>query len=666
MKSKQKQMKQEGGITLIALIITIIVLVILAAVTLNSIFGSNIVGIATNGAINYAEEQQKELGMLNDVSDLLGDITGDTDRPMSPSITLSGTKGNNDIYTSNVTVTISINKGLEQTGTIKLHYKINDGEEQITEEDVSFEVSEEGITTIIAWTENEKGNLSDNYETSFTINKTAPSNPTIYLSGDIGDNNYYTTDVGVTINAGDASNISSIKYKVEEANAIQETEVQGTTATFDITADGTSTVTAYIINNAGLTSEEITQVVNKDTTDPSTASIALSGEPGETSISVTANGADATSGVASYIFQYSTTSETEEFTTALEVQNTANSCTFEYQDLASDTTYYLRVIVKDRAGNTTTSTVISVKTKTTELNFGEMTEEEIKEEIGKYVSYIPTSGTFSDHIGTTYSGSSSNSRISTETNLDWRILFVEDNTLTLISDTVSNIGFYLMDANGYNNGVLLLNNACKALYSNNNLGAVGRSIKIEDIESVSTYKETNTEYDYGSWNEYTSSERYYPNIFAQEKNGAPNGVWGTVLERSEQTSYITGKSHASSSLNGKTNSPLVAPNIMDAAYMNSTYIEIFTYKQLPEDDDPTDRYWLASRGVCFYYSTANFFMEGVEENDLSSKTMLGSDGRPADDMGYDIRPVVEIDLTKVNIGLTGNGSSSSPYSITAK
>ena len=77
---------------------------------------------------------------------------------MSPAITLSGTKGNNDIYTSNVTVTISINKGLEQTGTIKLHYKINGGEEQVSEEDVSFEVSEEGTTTITAWTENERGN----------------------------------------------------------------------------------------------------------------------------------------------------------------------------------------------------------------------------------------------------------------------------------------------------------------------------------------------------------------------------------------------------------------------------------------------------------------------------------------------------------------------------
>ena len=56
------------------LLITIIVLVILAAVTLNSIFGSNIIGIAINGAMGYAEEQQKELGMLNNVSGILSDI----------------------------------------------------------------------------------------------------------------------------------------------------------------------------------------------------------------------------------------------------------------------------------------------------------------------------------------------------------------------------------------------------------------------------------------------------------------------------------------------------------------------------------------------------------------------------------------------------------------
>ena len=646
MKHKVKPIKQEGGITLIALIITIIVLVILAAVTLNSIFGSNIIGLATNGAINYAEEQQKELGMLNDVSDMLGDITGDTDRPMSPSITLSGTKGNNDIYTSNVTVTISINKGLEQTGAIKLHYKINDGEEQITEEDVSFEVSTEGTTKVTAWTENEKGNLSNNAETSFTINKTAPTSPTISLNGTEGENGYYISDVGVTINAGDASNVSSIKYKVEGANPIAEIEVQGSTADFDITQDGTSTITAYIINSAGLTSEEITQVVNKDTTAPSTATIAVSGEPGETSVAVTANGQDATSGVASYIFQYSTTSEKDGFTSMDPVDSTSNSCAFTYQELASNTTYYLRVVVKDRAGNTTPSTAINAATKKP------LTETELAMNIGKYVDYTPVSGTFSDHVGTTYSGSSSNSQMSTITTLKWRILFVEDNKLTLISDTTANTGFGLNFANGYNNGVLLLNNACKSMYSNNSLGATGRSLNIDDIEAVSIYDKN----DYSSYGkDYTSSSKYYPNIFADELTGSVNGEYGKNLNVSDQTGYVTGGYSQATTLEGKNTYYSYS---MSTSYMSETYYSMLVSEKLPI-------YWLASRCASgSYYVTFGIFC--VNNSNVEGEWLYDSRNNGGSNSNNAIRPVVEINLNQVNVGLTGDGGADTPYSIEAK
>ena len=646
MKSKQKQMKQEGGITLIALIITIIVLVILAAVTLNSIFGSNIVGIATNGALNYAEEQQKELGMLNDVSDMLGEITGDTDRPMSPTITLSGTKGNNDIYTSNVMVTISINKGLEQTGTIKLHYKINDGEEQITEEDVSFEISAEGTTKITAWTENEKGNLSDNYETSFTINKTAPSTPTISLNGTEGESGYYITDVGVTINAGDASNVASIKYKVEGANPIEETEATGTTANFDITADGTSTITAYIINNAGLTSEEITQEVNKDATVPSTASIALSGEAGETSIAVTANGEDATSGVASYAFQYSTTNEESGFTTADEVQNTANSCTFEYQDLASNTTYYLRVIVKDRAGKTTASIAVPATTKKSELS-----EEELANDTGKYVAYTPVSGTFSDHVGSTYSGDNpggeegDNFTMSTIQNLKWKILDVENNKLMLISETVANSGFILESANGYNNSVLLLNNACKAMYSNSDW-ATGRSIKMEDITKHSSYSpqyETETMTDPG---------KYYPNILKDEKTAIIDGIEGKKYGESDQDTYITtGYSQASTLTVLYT-----ADSFYLSQYVQTKYLNLFN----------TGEYWIATRAKSAGPNGASWYMRCIKSGYLDCEFLFATYELAGADNKHAIRPVVEIDLTKVNVGLSGDGSSGSPYSIEVK
>ena len=644
MKHKVKPIKQEGGITLIALIITIIVLVILAAVTLNSIFGSNIIGLATNGAINYAEEQQKELGMLNDVSDLLGDITGDTDRPMSPSISLNGTKGNNDIYTSNVTVTISINKGLEQTGTIKLHYKINDGEEQITEEDVSFEVSEEGTTTIIAWTENEKGNLSNNAETSFTINKTAPSTPTINLNGTEGENGYYISDVGVTINAGNTADVASIKYKVEGANPIEETEATGTTTNFDITQDGTSTITAYIINNAGLTSEEITQEVNKDATVPSTSTIALSGEAGETSISVTANGADATSGVGSYVFQYSTTNEENSFTTMNTVDNTSNSCTFEYQDLASNTTYYLRVVVKDKAGNTLPSTAVPATTKKAGLS-----DTELASNVGKYVDYTPVSGSFTSQG--TYIGDASGRKFSTITSLKWRIMFVDNTTITLISDTTANTRFYLAGANGYNNGVKLLDDACKAMYSNSSLSAVGRSLKIRDIEAVSSFDKSSYS-NYGR--EYSTSYKYYPNIFADELTGSVNEIYGKDLDLSDQTGYVTGYSNTTT-LKGKWT--YYSYN-MSTSYMTATYYSMFVLEN-------STTYWLASRCVDLSSSTANFRVFFVSGDAVGARWLYDSGSRH-DAASFAVRPVVEINLSKVNIGLTGDGGENTPYSIEAK
>ena len=658
MKHKEKQIKQEGGITLIALIITIIVLVILAAVTLNSIFGNNIIEIATNGAINYAEEQQKELGMLNDVSDLLGEVTGDTDRPMMPSITLDGTKGNNDIFTSNVTVEISINRGIEQTGVIKLHYQINDGEEQITEEDVSLEIDTEGTTKIIVWAENERGNISDKQEISFTINKTAPSNPTISLAGTEGENGYYITNIGVIINAGDTSNVASIKYKVEGANPIQETEVQGANATFDITQDGTSTITAYIINNAGLTSETITKEVNKDEAGPSTATIALSGEAEETSITVNANGEDATSGIASYSFQYSTTSSEDGFTTKEEVKNTSTSCTYTYQDLTSDTTYYLRVVVKDRAGKTTESLAVTVRTKTAELNFGEMTEEEINEEIGKYVDYTPTYGNFSEHTNSSYSGSSENSSVSTDTSIKWEILSVGNNILTLISDKAVNSDFTLYGYNGYNNGVLLLNNACKAMYSNSSLGAEGRSLNIDDIETVSSYSGASLDEE----KPLPIGYRYYPNIYRYEETGAPHGTYGEYgkFGLSEQENYITGYTYGSTSFKGKSTSYNYT---MSTTYMSEKYVTLFS------SSTPT---WVASRCM-FYGGWFVFSVFYIDNNEVNFSMLYFSDNGTGSESGpslygesYALRPVVEIDLTKVNIGLTGDGSSTSPYSIELK
>ena len=59
-------LREEKGITLVALIITIIVLIILAAVTIIAVKESNMTNIAVNGTQNYAQAQVDESNKLED------------------------------------------------------------------------------------------------------------------------------------------------------------------------------------------------------------------------------------------------------------------------------------------------------------------------------------------------------------------------------------------------------------------------------------------------------------------------------------------------------------------------------------------------------------------------------------------------------------------------
>ena len=68
------KIREESGITLVALIITIIVLVILAAVTINAAFNSGIIDTAVNGAVNYADAQKKEQITFDDLDKNIQDI----------------------------------------------------------------------------------------------------------------------------------------------------------------------------------------------------------------------------------------------------------------------------------------------------------------------------------------------------------------------------------------------------------------------------------------------------------------------------------------------------------------------------------------------------------------------------------------------------------------
>ena len=79
MKNKKIKNKQEKGITLIALVVTIVVLLILAGVSISLVLNNNgVISKAKEARNQYAEAQTNDEKQLNEVSDWIKETVGDT------------------------------------------------------------------------------------------------------------------------------------------------------------------------------------------------------------------------------------------------------------------------------------------------------------------------------------------------------------------------------------------------------------------------------------------------------------------------------------------------------------------------------------------------------------------------------------------------------------
>jgi hypothetical protein len=94
---------------------------------------------------------------------------------------------------------------------------------------------------------------------------------TASLSGADGTDGWYTSDVVVTLNAGDESGgggVKEITYFAGGAQTIPPTTVSGNTASFPITAEGTTMVTYFAVGDDGPTEEQNLLTVQIDKTPP--------------------------------------------------------------------------------------------------------------------------------------------------------------------------------------------------------------------------------------------------------------------------------------------------------------------------------------------------------------------------------------------------------------
>jgi hypothetical protein len=216
---------------------------------------------------------------------------------------LSGTPGTNGWYTSAVLISFSSSDPISKvTGT---YYQIDGG--TTTQYNGSpFQVSGDGIHTVTYESVNKAGNQELTKTTTISIDSSLPTTQAS-VAGTLGSAGWYKSPVKVTLNAIDnTSGVAATYYTVDGGTLVVYT------VPFQLTTDGTHTISYYSVDVAG--NKEVTNAffVKVDSTPPTTTA-SLAGTPGNngvfrSAVKVTLNSIDTASGPASTYYRLSLTS----------------------------------------------------------------------------------------------------------------------------------------------------------------------------------------------------------------------------------------------------------------------------------------------------------------------------------------------------------------------
>ena len=284
---------------------------------------------------------------------------------------------------------------------------------------------------------------------------------------------------------------------------------------------------------------------------------------------------------------------------------------------------------------------------------------DINIKIGDSVNYTyDPAGSYS--LSSTYSGYSSNQTIAQTTGLTWKVLNVdkENDTVDIISTNPTSSTVYFKNILGYNNGPYLMNEICKAQYSNKTLGVEARSINLLDMEKHLTptgitnrnaYTDTDA-VKYGTTKTYTSNTKY-PSLYANQKGAGPNITAANASTISqpniskdnfipdpyEESKPIVPKdtTEPTTSSTYGTGSPLT---VTQTAYMiaidNTNY---GTASSILVNGTP---FWVAARYVGAYSGYARFGLRFADTGSNGFVMFYSNGGTDGDD--YALRPVVSL------------------------
>lgn len=302
-------------------------------------------------------------------------------------------------------------------------------------------------------------------------------------------------------------------------------------------------------------------------------------------------------------------------------------------------------------------------------------------QVGDYVNYTYDTKEEGYTLLAKESGYTSDQTVNQKSGMKWRILNIHpDGTVDLIGDISSlDQTIYFKGALGYNNGVYLLNDISKELYSNSSLGVEARSIDLEDIESqmneegISARDAYNSGTAiYGNTKTYTGSNTNYPKLYAKENGSGIDLTGETEEERREQVKKNgievseEGYSSPTEETSSKANSSLTVTQ--SYYYFNNTPASYFK-----DYDGSNSRvrdmifgtgtyYWLASRYAGCYSANAYFGLRFVSSSDLNGSNMFNSGGNVSSDRNR-VRPVVSLGSDIKITACEGENSSTNMHQI---
>ena len=305
-------------------------------------------------------------------------------------------------------------------------------------------------------------------------------------------------------------------------------------------------------------------------------------------------------------------------------------------------TYSIYAEVYDVAGNSTTSSIINV---VNEL------------QIGDYVNYEPDIISQSYSLLGKYSGCASDQTISQD-KLDWQILKIhEDGSVDLIG-TPTEQTVYLSGALGYNNGVYLMHDICKKLYSKESAGIEARSVNIEDFEGnltedgIRTRNEyTSDGFQHGTTKTYTGNSTNYPNLYAQEKGSG-------IDKETVRTDGIGASDEYYTTQTTETSSKATTLTVTYTGY--NILIDKTNYGDATRVLPHSNTFWTASRSVRFD-SVNVFFGLHCANKVFGLNSVFSANGKEFTP-GNRLRPVITL-KSSIELRQEGTNSASNPYKI---